>query len=42
MLLFATLQGLASLANGAMLDDADLDATVADVMRGLMLGLRPR
>lgn len=42
MLVFATLQGLASLSNGAMLDGTDLDQTVADAIDGLMLGLQPR
>ena len=42
MLVWATLQGLASLANGAIVDEAALDGIVTDAMHGLMLGLRPR
>jgi AcrR family transcriptional regulator len=42
LLVWATLQGLASLANGGMLDEADLEAVVTETMRGLMLGLHPR
>ena len=42
LLVFATLQGLASLANGAMLDGVELDQAVTDAVDGLMLGLRPR
>lgn len=39
---WACLQGLASLANGAMLDEASLDDVVADAVERLVLGLRPR
>jgi AcrR family transcriptional regulator len=42
MVVWATLQGLASLVNAGMLDEADLDAVVPETMRGLMLGLQPR
>jgi AcrR family transcriptional regulator len=42
VLVWATLQGLASLANGAIVDEAALDGIVTDAMHGLMLGLRPR
>jgi AcrR family transcriptional regulator len=39
---FATLQGLAALVNGGMLDRAGLDDTVAGAVERLVLGLRPR
>jgi AcrR family transcriptional regulator len=39
---FATLQGLATMANGDMLDAAVLDDVVADATQQLILGLRPR
>lgn len=42
MLVFATLQGLASLINGGMLDGDDLEALVAEAVQGLLLGLSPR
>ena len=42
LVFWATLQGLASLVNGGMLDGADVDAVVTDTMRRLMLGLQPR
>lgn len=42
LLVWSTLQGLASLVNGGMLDEADLDGIVTDAMRNLMTGLAPR
>ena len=39
---WATLQGLASMANGGMLDPDALDEIVADAARALVEGLRPR
>jgi AcrR family transcriptional regulator len=39
---FALLQGLAALFTGGMVDEAELDATVAEAVEGLVLGLRPR
>jgi AcrR family transcriptional regulator len=39
---FATLQGLASLANTGMLGDVDLDELVEEAVDRLVLGLRPR
>ena len=39
---FATLHGLASMANGEMLGDDDLAATVADAVQRLLVGLQPR
>jgi AcrR family transcriptional regulator len=42
LIVFATLQGLASLANGGMLEGIDLDQAVADAIQGVLLGLQPR
>jgi AcrR family transcriptional regulator len=42
MLVFATMQGLASLVNGGMLDEADIDKVVTGAIHGLMTGLAPR
>ncbi|HEY6780658.1 MAG TPA: TetR/AcrR family transcriptional regulator, partial [Thermoleophilaceae bacterium] len=42
MVAFAALQGLASMINGGMVDEADRDALVADAVERLLLGLRPR
>src|SRR6266540_1654940 len=39
MLVFATMQGLASLVNGGMLDEADIDKVVTGAIHGLMTGL---
>ena len=39
---FATLHGLASMANGEMLGDDDLTATVSDAVQRLLVGLQPR
>jgi AcrR family transcriptional regulator len=39
---FAAFQGLASLINTGILDEADLDDLVADAVDRLVLGLRPR
>jgi hypothetical protein len=39
---WATVQGLASIANAGMLDDAVLDGLVASAAERLVLGLRPR
>ncbi len=39
---WAALQGLASMVNSGMLDDAGLDALVADAVDRMILGLRPR
>jgi AcrR family transcriptional regulator len=39
---FATLQGLATIANGGMLDGAPVDAVVTDAIDQLLDGLRPR
>lgn len=39
---FATLQGIASLANGGMLEDADLEAVARDAVHRMLDGLRPR
>jgi AcrR family transcriptional regulator len=39
---WATLQGLASMANGGMLDPDGLDDVIADAARALVDGLRPR
>jgi AcrR family transcriptional regulator len=41
-LAFATLHGLATMANGEMLGDDDLDAIVTDAIERLLAGLRPR
>jgi AcrR family transcriptional regulator len=41
-LAFATLHGLATMANGEMLGDDDLDAIVTDSIERLLAGLRPR
>lgn len=40
--LFAALQGVASLSTGGMLDDASLDDVVHDVVSALLDGIRPR
>ena len=39
---WATVQGLATIANAGMLDDAALDGLVASAVERLVLGLRPR
>jgi AcrR family transcriptional regulator len=39
---FATLQGLATMANGGMLEGAPVDAVVPDAIDQLLDGLRPR
>jgi hypothetical protein len=39
---WAAVQGLASIANAGMLDDAALDGLVAGAVERLVLGLRPR
>jgi hypothetical protein len=39
---FATLQGLASLVNGGMIDSATLDDVVPEAVDRLLSGLRPR
>jgi len=39
---WATVQGLATIANAGMLDDAALDDLVAGAVQRLVLGLRPR
>jgi AcrR family transcriptional regulator len=39
---WATVQGLASIANAGMLDDAALDGLVTGAVERLVLGLRPR
>ena len=39
---FATLQGLAAMANGGMIDDAPVDEVVTDAIDRLLDGLRPR
>ena len=39
---FATLHGLATMANGEMLGDDDLGAIVTDAVERLLAGLRPR
>ena len=39
---FALLHGLASMANGGMLGEADYDAVVTDAVERLLSGLRPR
>jgi len=39
---FATLHGLATMANGGMLGDVDLAALVTDAIEQLLSGLRPR
>jgi AcrR family transcriptional regulator len=39
---WATVQGLATMANSGMLHEASLDEVVADAVDRLMLGLRPR
>jgi AcrR family transcriptional regulator len=39
---FATLHGLATMANGEMLGDDDLGAIVTDAVQRLLAGLRPR
>jgi AcrR family transcriptional regulator len=41
-LAFATLHGLATMANGEMLGDDDLGAIVTDAIERLLAGLRPR
>lgn len=42
MVLFATLQGLAALANGGMLPCEEVDALVGEAVEQLLSGLRPR
>jgi AcrR family transcriptional regulator len=42
LVIWAALQGLATLTNGGMLDQAHLDAVVTETMRHLMHGLEPR
>jgi AcrR family transcriptional regulator len=42
MVAFATLHGLASMANAGMLEDVPVDAVIGDVVEQLVLGLRPR
>jgi AcrR family transcriptional regulator len=42
MVAFATLQGLASLVNGGIIEGADLDTVVAEAVEQLLSGLRPR
>ena len=39
---WATVQGLATIANAGMLDDAAVDDLVAGAVQRLVLGLRPR
>ena len=39
---FATLHGLATMANGGMLGDEDVAAVVSDAIERLLAGLRPR
>ena len=39
---WATMQGLATIANAGMVDDAALDGLVASAVERLVLGLRPR
>ena len=39
---FATLHGLATMANGGMLGDEDVDAVVTDAIERLLSGLLPR
>jgi len=39
---FATLQGLAAMANGGMLEGAPLEGVIAEATERLVLGLRPR
>ena len=39
---WATVQGLASIANAGMVDDAALDGLIAGAVERLVLGLRPR
>ena len=39
---FATLHGLATMANGGMLGDDDVQAVVTDAIERLMSGLSPR
>jgi len=39
---FATLQGLAAMANGGMIEQAPVDAVVTDAIDQLLDGLRPR
>lgn len=39
---FATLQGLATMANGGMIESAPVDAVVSDAIDQLLDGLRPR
>jgi AcrR family transcriptional regulator len=39
---FATMHGLATMANGGMLGDDDVEAVVTDTVQRLMTGLRPR
>ena len=39
---FAMLHGLASMANGGLLGDADLDAVVTDAIERMLSGLAPR
>jgi hypothetical protein len=39
---FATLQGLAAMANGGMIEAAPVDAVVTDAIDQLLDGLRPR
>jgi AcrR family transcriptional regulator len=40
--LFAALQGLVSMANSGLLEDATIDDVVAETIDGLMVGLSPR
>ena len=40
--MFATVHGLATMANGGMLGDDDVDDVVADAIERLLAGLRPR
>jgi AcrR family transcriptional regulator len=42
MVAFATLQGLAAMANGGMIDSAPVDEVVTDAIDQLLDGLRPR
>jgi AcrR family transcriptional regulator len=42
MVAFATLQGLASLVNGGLIDSASLDEVVPEAVDRLLSGLRPR
>jgi AcrR family transcriptional regulator len=40
--LFAALQGLVSMTNSGLLEDANIDEVVAETIEGLMTGLSPR